>query len=504
MKLFFTKDIKSIDEQTIKEQEITSLELMERAAGAVADEIMARWTARTPIVLFAGPGNNGGDALAVARILAESGYKTAAYLFNPKQKLSHDCQKNKVALENTPGAECIEVTKEFTPPALTPNTLVIDGLFGTGLKEAITGGFASVIQYINSSDSKVVSIDIPSGLFGEDNTNNNPRNIVRATLTLTFQTPKLSFMFPENEKYTGEVVILDINLSETAIDKTPSQFKLTERYDAVALLNRRTKFAHKGNFGHGLLIAGSYGMMGSAVLAARACMHSGIGLLTVHAPESAYTIMQTSIPEAKFQADRNAKMITQVDNVINFTATAFGPGIGMDSNTVWAVQNFIKNLRRPCVVDADGLNIMAEHPELLNQLPSLSILTPHPKEFERLFGKSENSYLRLKKGIEAAMKYNLIIIIKGANTAICMPSGHVYFNTSGNPGMATGGCGDVLTGILLALLAQNYRPEQAAILGVYLHGMAADIALTVSSEEALLASDIVQNLGHAFRQLRLS
>ncbi|MGL4292602.1 MAG: NAD(P)H-hydrate dehydratase [Bacteroidales bacterium] len=504
MKLFFTKDIREIDELTIKEQDITSHDLMERAAGAVSDEIMARWTTRTPIVLFAGPGNNGGDTLAIARILTNNGYQTITYLFNPKGKLTTDCQKNKNMLENTEGAECVEVTREFAPPVLTAETLVIDGLFGSGLNEPVAGGFASVIQYINSSESKVVAVDIPSGLFGEDNTGNNNRNIIRATLTLTFQTPKLSFMFPENEKYTGEVVVLDINLSADAMEEVPSPFVLTQRYDAVALLNRRTKFAHKGNFGHGLLVAGSYGMMGAALLAARACMHAGIGMLTIHAPESGYTILQTSIPEAKFQADKNTRFITQVDNVVDYTATAFGPGLGKDSNTVWAVKQLIGELRRPCVVDADGLNILAEHPELIDMLPSLSILTPHPKEFERLFGSSENSYQRLIKSIEAAMKHNVIIVLKGANTAICMPSGHVYFNTSGNPGMATGGCGDVLTGILLALLAQNYRPEQAAILGVYIHGMAADIALTMSSEEALIAGDIVQNLGHAFRQLRLS
>lgn len=504
MKLFFTKDIKQIDEQTIKEQGIASIELMERAAGAVADEITARWTNRTPIVLFAGPGNNGGDALAVARLLSLSGYKTITYLFNPKSKLTPDCQKNKNLLENTPGAECIEVVKEFAPPQLSAETLVIDGLFGSGLNAPITGGFASVIQYINSSESKVVSIDIPSGLFGEDNTNNNNRNIIRATLTLTFQAPKLSFMFAENEKYTGEVVILDLNLSQQAIESTPTPFTLTERYDVVPLLNRRTKFAHKGNFGHALLVAGSFGMMGAAVLGARACMNAGVGLLTVHTPESGYTILQTSIPEAKFQADKNPKIITQVNNVTDYTATAFGPGIGTDSNTVWAVKELIKQLRRPCVVDADGLNILAANPELLDTLPSSSILTPHPKEFERLFGKSGNSYERLKKAMEAAMKHNVIIILKGANSAVCMPSGHVHFNTSGNPGMATAGCGDVLTGILLALLAQNYRPEQAALLGVYIHGMAADIALTMSSEESLIASDIIQNLGHTFRQLRLS
>ncbi|MEG1616358.1 MAG: NAD(P)H-hydrate dehydratase [Bacteroidales bacterium] len=504
MKLFLTKDIKEIDAQTIKEEGITSIELMERAAGAVADEIMARWSIRTPIVLFAGPGNNGGDALAVARLLTEGGYKTETYLFNPKLKLSSECQKNKTALESTPNAICHEVTKEFVPPTLTADTLVIDGLFGSGLNAPVTGGFAAVIQYINSSESKVVSIDIPSGLFGEDNDKNDSRNIVRATLTLTFQFPKLSFMFPESEKFTGEVVILDINLSQQAMANIPSPFHLTERYDVTGLLNRRAKFAHKGNFGHALLAAGSYGMMGAAVLAAKACMNSGVGLLTVHAPESGYIILQTAVPEAKFQADKNPKFITRVNDILNYTATGFGPGIGTDSNTVWAVKEMIKELRRPCVIDADGLNILAQNPELLSELPSNSILTPHPKEFERLFGKSDNSFDRLMKGMEAAMKYNVIIVLKGADSAVILPTGHVHFNSSGNPGMATAGCGDVLTGILLALLSQNYRPDQAAVLGVYLHGMAADIAVTLSSEEALTAGDIVQNLGHAFRQLRLS
>ena len=505
MKLFFTKDIKALDAQTLKDQEISSWELMERAAGAIADEIMARWTPRTEVVVFAGPGNNGGDALAVARILTQSGYKTVSYVFNPQRRLAPDCQRNKTALDNTPGAVCYEVTKEFTPPQLTPQTLVIDGLFGTGLNEPISGGgFASVIQYINSSHAKVVAIDIPSGLFGEDNTNNNLRNIIRATLTLTLQMPKLSFMFAENERFTGEVVVLDINLSTKAIADTPSQWALTERYDAVRLLNHRNKFAHKGNFGHALLVAGSYGKMGAAVLAARACMHSGVGLLTVHAPEAGYNILQTSIPEAMVQVDRNQRITTEVTGVANFTTTAFGPGLGTDAATVRAVEGIIRELRRPCVIDADGLNILAEHPELIEKLPSQSILTPHPVEFERLFGKSENSYIRLRKGMEAAIKYGHIIIIKGANTAVCLPSGYVCFNSSGNPGMATGGSGDVLTGILLALLAQNYRPDQAALLGVYLLGLAGDNALTNSSEEALTASDIIDNLGHAFRQLRLS
>ena len=504
MKIFFAKDIKLIDDLTIEEQKITSFELMERAAGALADEITARWTRHTPIVVFAGPGNNGGDALAVAGLLAKSGYQTTAYLFNPKGEVSPNCKKFRVALEQIEGAKFHEVCKEFIPPTLTAQTLVIDGLFGTGLSTPIAGGFASVIQYINSSEASVVAIDIPSGLYGEDNSNNSNRNIIRAQTTLTFQFPKLSFMFAENEKYTGEVVVLDIQLSEQAMEQVATPFILTEKYDAKQLLNHRSRFVHKGNFGHALLVSGSFGMMGASLLAARACMHAGVGMLTVHGPEHGFTTLQLGIPEAKFQPDKDPRIITHIPNVTDFTNVAFGPGIGTDKRTAKAIYELIKQLRRPCVIDADGLNILAENPEWIQTLPSYSIMTPHIREFDRLFGESANNYERLRKGIEAAQKHTLIVIIKGANTAICTPSGYVLFNTSGNPGMATGGCGDVLTGILLSLLAQNYRPEQASVLGVYIHGMAADIALTVSSEEALLASDIIANLGHAFRQLRLS
>ena len=361
-----------------------------------------------------------------------------------------------------------------------------------------------MVNYINQSPSKVVAIDMPSGLFGEDNSNNINRNIIRATLTLTFQFPKLSFMFAENEKYTGEVVVLDINLSARTMEETFTPYTLTERYDVAPLLNYRTKFAHKGNFGNALLIAGSYGMMGAAILSGKACMHAGVGMLTIHAPRSSNSILQTSIPEAKFQPDKNMEMITGIDNISGYTAIGIGPGMGTEPLTEHAMQLIVRQLRRPCVIDADGLNLLAKRPDLLTQLPSMSILTPHPKEFERLFGQSENSYERLNKGIEAAMRYNVIIVLKGANSAVIFPSGHVHFNSSGNPGMATGGSGDVLTGILLALLSQNYSPEHAALLGVYIHGMAADIALTKGSEESLTAGDIVMNLGHAFRQLRLT
>ena len=504
MKIFLTRDLKEIDNRTIKEQNISSLDLMERAAIAATDELMARWDRNTNVILFAGPGNNGGDTLAIARLLNSYGYNTTTYLFNPKGTLSPDCQKNKEKLLSQEGVKLFEITKEFDPPELTSETLVVDGLFGVGLNAPIEGGFASVIQYINSYDSTVVAIDIPSGLFGENNSQNLTRNIIKAQLTLTFETPKLAFMFPENEKYTGEVVILDINLSKTAKEETSSKFFFTERSDVKGWLNKRNKFSHKGIFGNALLVAGSYGMMGAAVLAAKACMRTGVGVMAVHGPECGYTVMQTSVPEARYKADKNPRIISIIPDMTGYNAIGIGPGIGMDNNTGWVLRMSLKDIKRPLVMDADALNFLASNKELLNVLPANTILTPHPKEFERLFGKTDNGFERLEKAIEMAMHYNLIIVLKGAYTAVCLPNGEVHFNSTGNPGMATAGSGDVLTGIILSLLAQNYLPEQAAILGVYIHGLAGDLSLSLNCEESMIASDIVNQIGNAIRQLKIS
>ena len=503
MKLFSTQDIKEIDKRTIKDQGIKSIDLMERAAIACSDEIMARWDLSTNIVLFAGPGNNGGDTLAIARILHENGYKTDTYLFNPKHRLSEDCQINKERLLQIGDISFHEITQGFEPPFLSNNVLVVDGIFGSGLNAPCDGGFASVIQYINGGEAQVVSIDIPSGLFGEDNSNNIPRNIIKANLTLTFDFPRLSMLFAENEKYTGEVVIMEINLSQSAKAEIPSSYFMTERSDVKKFINKRNKFAHKGIFGKAFLVAGSYGMMGAAVLSAKACAHTGAGVTYVHGPDAGCSVMQISVPEVIYKADKNPKIITVVGDTKDYTAVGIGPGIGTDPNTAWAVRTVLKDLKRPCVIDADGLNIIASTSELINSVPPNSILTPHPKEFERLFGKTNNSYERLKKAIQMAVKYSVIIVLKGAYTAVCLPSGAVHFNSTGNPGMATAGSGDVLTGMILSLLAQNYLPEHAAILGVFLHGFAGDIALPQTSEQSMQASDIIKQIATAYRQLKI-
>ncbi len=503
MKLFSTREVKEIDQMTIKDQKIKSIDLMERAAIACSEEIMARWDSRTTIVIFAGPGNNGGDSLAIARILHNSGYRIAVYLFNPKNQLSHDCRINKERLSEFDDIEFYEITQGFEPPLLTEDVLVVDGIFGSGLNAPCEGGFASVIQYINSGDSPVVSIDIPSGLFGEDNSNNIPRNIIRANLTLTFEFPKLSMLFAENEKFTGEVVIMEINLSQTAKSEILSNYYLTERSDIKKLIRKRNKFAHKGVFGKAFLVAGSYGMMGAAVLAAKACARTGAGITVVHGPDAGCNVIHTSLPEAIYKTDKNPKIITLIGDTKEYNAVAIGPGIGTDPNTAWALRMLLKELKRPAVIDADALNIIASSSGMIETIPANTIITPHPKEFERLFGKTTNSYDRLKKAKEMAIKHSLIIVLKGAYTAVCLPSGNIHFNSTGNPGMATAGSGDVLTGIILSLLAQNYLPEQAAILGVFLHGFAGDIALPQSSEQSMLASDIINHISTAYRQLKI-
>lgn len=358
-----------------------------------------------------------------------------------------------------------------------------------------------MVQYINESGAQVVSIDMPSGLFGEDNRDNNHRYIVRADLTLSFQFPKLAFVLPENERFTGEWKILDIALHPDGITNAPTNLYYTETADAAALLRPRNRFSDKRDMGHALLAAGSYGMMGAAVLAARACMHAGCGLLTLHAPSCGYQIIQQSVPEALFSADINETRLSGIRLQKPYTAIGIGPGIGHAAPADTALDQLISQLRRPAVLDADALNILSEHTDWLSRLPANTVLTPHIREFDRLFGKCDTGYERLLKALEISKRYHLLLVLKGANTAVVLPRGEVHFNSTGNPGMSTAGSGDVLTGIILGLLAQGYTPPDAAVLGVFIHGLAGDLAAEADSQESLTASGIIAFIGKAFHRL---
>lgn len=500
MKIFTGTQIKELDRYTIEHEPIKSVELMERAAKAITAAIMASWSPETQVMVFAGPGNNGGDALAVARLLAEKGYCTRVYLFNIGSKLSADCATNKKRLEDCKRVkEFIEVTKDFDPPRLEKGMLVIDGLFGSGLNKPLAGGFASLVKYINQSPAQIASIDIPSGLMPEDNTYSVRANIIKADLTLTIQHKKLSFMFSENQQFIGKLQIIDIGLSKEGIEKIPAEYSIIDKRDITPRILHRDRFVHKGNMGHALLIAGSYGMAGAAILAAKACLRSGAGKVTVGTPKKNNDILQISVPEAIICHDKDEKVFTEPIDVEEFDALGIGPGLGQNENTAIALITQIRKTQIPIVLDADALNILASHRAWLQQLPKDIIMTPHPKEFDRLAGNHyTDSYERLCKAQSMARQLHAYILLKGHYSALCLPDGNVMFNSTGNAGMATAGSGDVLTGIITGLLVRGYRHADACITGMYLHGLAGDFAAEEYGKESMTAGDIIKNIPRAF------
>ncbi len=502
MKIFTSDQIRELDKYTIENEPIKSIDLMERAAKALTRAITDEWSAATPVVVFAGPGNNGGDALAVARMLLEQNYNVTTYLFNISGRLSDDCIVNKKRLEDKRKKSLIEVKDEFEPPRLEEGMLIIDGLFGSGLNKPLAGGFASLVKYINASPAKVVSIDIPSGLMTEDNTYNIRANIIRADLTLTLQHKKLSFLFPENQQYIGRLKVLDIRLSQEGIDKIEAFYTLVDENDIRPLLMQRNPYAHKGNMGNALIIAGSYGMCGAAVLATKACLRVGAGKVTAHTPKQNNVVMQISVPEAVIQFDRDETVFSEAVDAEDFDALAIGPGLGTSEQTAIAVISQLRRSQCPAVIDADAINILGNHRAWMQQLPKGIIMTPHPKEFERLEGHSADSYEQLTKASRLAERLQGFVILKGHHSALCLPDGHVMLNSTGNAGMATAGSGDVLTGIITGLLARGYKQREACLLGMYLHGLAGDIAARELGEESLIASDIIQYLPKAFKRLR--
>ncbi len=502
MKILSAQQFRELDAYTVQAEGIASLDLMERAARKVADVIIDSRTPDTPTVVFAGPGNNGGDALAVARMLHEAGFSPEVFLFNTNDNLSADCAANKERLAACNGVSFTEITSQFEPPKLTPRHLVVDGLFGTGLSRPLNGGFASLVKFLNASPATVVSIDIPSGLMCEDNSTNIQNHIVCADLTLTFQLPKLSMLLADNQRFVGRLQILDIGLSAEKLEELPAEYAITERADVQLLLKTRDPFGHKGTFGHALLVAGKYGMAGAAVLAARAFLKSGAGKITIQSPRRNNDILQISVPEAVINHDHNDTHFTTPVNTDGFDAMAIGPGIGTERDTAVAFIEQVSRARVPLLIDADGINIFCGHKGWLQQLPKGSILTPHPGEFRRLGNRSTDSYSTLAEAREMAVRHNVYIVLKGRFTAICTPEGTTFFNPTGNSGMATAGSGDALAGIITSFLAQGYVQQEACLLGVYLHGLAGDLAAETLGEESVTASDIINCLPDAFKSLR--
>ncbi len=502
MKIFTSEAVRAIDNFTIENEPVVSIDLMERAASALTSWFVRRFKTNQQIIVFAGPGNNGGDALAMARLLADRQYTVKCYLITDGKNLSANCQVNMDRLKEQGLVDMKNIANLHDFPELKNDQLVIDGIFGSGLTRQVDGKFAEAIRLINKSKTTIVSIDIPSGLFGEDNTENSPDCIIQADYTSTFQFPFLSFFFRENAMYTGEWKVLDIKLNKDIVANTKTDYSIINNRDVCSLVPVRERFSHKGTFGHALVIAGKYGMMGAALLTGKSALRGGAGLVTIHIPKSGYEIVQTAIPEAIVSIDQSEILFSKPPDLSKFNAVAIGPGLGTKPNCRRGLTELLENCKVAMVLDADALNLIAEDQEMLKMLPENTILTPHPTEFDRLAGKSPDAYSRHIRQKAFSKRYKVIVVLKGAYTGISFPDGTYKFNVNGNPGMATGGSGDVLTGIIVSLLARGLKPGSAAIAGVFLHGLAGDLAAGKMDQEAMNAGDIIDQMGEAFKVLK--
>lgn len=470
MKIFTAPQIKRADSYTIQNEPIASIDLMERAVEACFNFIDEHYTLTTNFYIYCGPGNNGGDGLAIARMLVNSNYQVDVFCFKT-EKQSPDYTTNFHRFSDVPGnrIHLVENIEEIVKP--NEHSVIIDAIFGTGINKPIEGIFAEAIDKINSFGTPIIAIDVPSGL-NCDSTSKPP--IIKASRTLTFQFPKKAFMFPSNNDYVGDWKLLDIGLSTEFIENEPTHQYYVDQNMIDKMIKPRGKFSHKGTFGHALIVAGSKGKMGAAVIATRACVVSGVGLVTTHIPERGEVILQTTNPEAMVSIDDNHDFITQVPPLEGIKAIGIGPGIGKEKQTAEVVKTLMKTATCPMVIDADALNIISENSGWLELIPSGSILTPHMKEFERLFGPTHDDFERHQLQIESSKKYKVVIVLKGAHTCIATPDGDVHFNSTGNATLARGGSGDMLTGIITSNLAQGYPPKEAAVLGVFNHGKTVD------------------------------
>lgn len=493
MKIPDIQAARAADAYTIENEPISSVDLMERAASQIYFWLMKKLKSKEVCIkIFCGKGNNGGDGLALARLLATQEIYAEVFIVHVSDSFSDDCEVNYERLKEIPDVPMYGIFSNDDFPEIDDNDIIIDALFGSGLSRPLEGLAAEMVDYLNDNEAIRIAIDIASGLYAD--TINNGGSIFRADYTLSMQFPKMAFLYPENEPYVGKWEVLDIKIHPDYVENVDTMNFYTTDDVIGPLIHQRGKHSHKGTYGHALLIAGSTGKTGAALLASEACMRAGVGLLTTHLPKSAMMPLQIYLPEAMISVDRSDDCFSQVPDLQLYNAIGAGPGLGRADETVVALKRLIQEVKVPLVLDADALNIISENKTWLAFLPERTIITPHPKEFERLFGKTDDSRQRLELQREMSQKYKIIIVLKGANTSVTFPNGRCFFNSTGNPGMATAGSGDVLTGIILSLLAQRYTPEEAAIIGVFMHGRAGDKAAAEKGMEAMIASDIARNL----------
>jgi ADP-dependent NAD(P)H-hydrate dehydratase / NAD(P)H-hydrate epimerase len=499
MKLFSAEQIRRADAYTIRNEPISSKALMERASGVFTRWFCHQFDKAQKILIFAGPGNNGGDGLAIGRMLYSKGYSVQIILLSPQDKLSADCKHNFDLLKAIELPVSIINHSDISFTEVTNIHVGIDALFGTGLTRPVSGWIGRWIEWFNQLPITRVSVDIPSGLFSDLPSEGN---IVKANATFSFETPKRALLMPENDKYTGKMHIGKIGLSAAFFADEPCDWHFTNLHAVKQMYKSRETFSHKGHFGRALLIAGSKGKTGAALLAAAACIRSGAGLTTLAGHSTMENALNMYLPEAMFQHLEQNSPFAEWWEQADFDVIGTGPGLSTSPFAKAVFESALKHTKAPMVIDADAINLLGAHRDLWQAVPQNSILTPHPGEFKRLSRNTNSRWEQIELAQKLAIDRHVYIVLKGAYTCIAAPDGNLFFNSTGNAGMAKGGSGDVLTGILTGLLSQGYSPEHAARLGVWLHGYAADIALESQSVESLTAGDIIDNLGKAYKTLQ--
>ena len=500
MKILSKEQIYQGDKITIEKQNISSADLMERAGIQIFNWLHKRMQgAQVPIRVFCGIGNNGGDGLVLARHLITHGYNVLTYVVNCSDKRSKDFLINYDKIKNVTHDWPLLLSCKEEFPTIDKDDIIVDAVFGIGLNRPADDWVKALFQHFNTSKAFTVSIDMPSGLY-TDKIPEDENAVVWSDYTLSFVSPKLVFFLPETAKFVTQWSVLDISIDEEYLSEIETEVEFIEKYEVLSIYKPRDKFSHKGHFGHSLIIGGSYGKIGAVTLTSRAALSTGAGLITAYIPKCGYTILQASFPEAMVITDKNEDYISKIDFNIKPTVIGIGVGLGTHTKTIDAFEVFLKQNKRPLVIDADGLNILSKKKSLLKHLPKNTVLTPHPKELERLIGKWKDDFDKLNKVKTFSKKHKVIVVIKGANT-ITVFKDKLYINSTGNPGMATAGSGDVLTGIITGLISQKYTSLEATIFGVYLHGKAADIAVEDIGNESLISSHIIEYLGEAYLDL---
>ncbi|MCH5246771.1 MAG: NAD(P)H-hydrate dehydratase [Muribaculaceae bacterium] len=504
MKLFTTQEIKSILNETLKNEGLTIADYIERSALGIAAEIKRRWKIDKRIFIYAGPYENGALSLATAKVLHKEGYQINIILFNvPSDPINEECRRQRDQLLNSGflRENLKEIVKDYRRPEITEQDLIIDGIFGSELNRSLEAAYTLIIEQINSMGAEVISLDVPSGMSGDFNPKLVPKKCIKSNLTLSIQFPHLVFFLPGSQYNISEWKVIDIGLSTKAANTASFKYLLIGRREVTRTLPERNPYSSKADYGTGIIYAGSYGMIGAAVMAALGALRSGIGKLTVSTPICGFPIVQSSVPEALYKYTENKDVISRINPRHNYDSVAIGPGISTHEVTVNALEEFLSGYQRPVILDADALNCIARKPVLLNKLAPMSILTPHAGEFDRLFGEHANGDSRILKSIEMSRTYNIIIILKGHHTVITLPDGKIMINSTGTPALATPGSGDVLTGILTSMLAQLKDPVLSAMTGVYLHGRAGELAEEELGSYGVLASDISKFTAKAIKEI---